>query len=531
MPIQSEFRTSPGALARDDGWNRTTAPLAGSAPAVRGAGASLAATTPRTQSRAPIPTNLAGLRVHLVGVGGAGMSGAAALLLACGAKVTGSDIAAFPGMGTLVEQGAWIAIGHRAEHLVPGLDLVVASAAIDDANPELQAARAHGLPVMKYAELIAALMRHHEKGIAVAGTHGKSTTTAMCAFLCREAGLSPSFLVGARSRQLGGNSGVGSGPHFIVEACEFDRSFLHLQPAYAAILNVEPDHLDCYRDLDDIVTAFGLFGQNVRGDGLLLCAADDPRARSAAKTAAANVETFGRNRDAHWRAVPRGVRRGCYAFDVLHHGRNLLSTRLTIPGRYNIGNAVAAIALAHHAGADAESIARSLPSFEGVERRLTWRGEGKGVIIVDDYAHHPTEVRVTIRALRQRYRPARLWVLFQPHQYARTRRLMNGFSTAFTGADEVLVADVYGAREQGTPGNGSRTPFDETGDGRACSRELADRIGRNGSAARHVPDFGCAADYLSERACAGDLILTMGAGDIWKVADALVDRLCGKNGV
>jgi len=456
--------------------------------------------------------------VHMIGIGGCGMSGAAGILLALGAKVSGSDASPFEGMGRLVSSGARIAIGHREDQLAPDTDLVVVSAAVPESNPELIAARRRGRPVMKYANLVGELMAAR-RGVAVAGTHGKSTTTAMCAHIFREGGLEPSFLVGARSEQLGGSSALGRGPHFIVESCEFDRSFLQFRPHSAAILNIEPDHLDCFKDLEDIIEAFAAFAENVDSDGLLVCNADDTSVRRAAEAARAPVHTFGFNDDADYQAVHLRSDRGRHAFDVRFRGTVLLSTQLSIPGHYNVSNALAAVALARHAGADPSVVADALTTFAGVSRRLTWRGEGRGIVILDDYAHHPTEIRVTIEAARYRYEPKRTWVVFQPHQYSRTRHFMEDFAGAFGLADEIIVPDVYGARESS-----------ESTD-RGGSAELVSRIHRNGGRARYVPTLGAAADYVARNAAEGDLVLIMGAGDVWKVADELVERLCEPNAV
>jgi len=471
----------------------------------------------------------AGTRAHFIGIGGSGMSGAAALLLGLGAEVSGSDLVPFDGMGTLVNRGARVSIGHREQQLDTNVNLVVISAAIPESNPELVAARTLGVRVVKYAELLGVLMRGCTKGVAIAGTHGKTTTTAICAHLYRRAGFDPSFLVGAYSSQLGGSSGVGKGPHFIVEACEFDRSFLHLAPESAAILNIEPDHLDCYRDLDEIVGAFARFAHNVDPNGLLVCNAGDHRTRAAAAESRACVQTFGFTEGADWQAVDLCREHGCYSFEVRFSGQVLLSTRLSIPGLHNVANALAAIALAHHAGADPGCIERALPTFSGVSRRLSLRGEGHGVTIVDDYAHHPTEIRVTIEAARYRYRPRRTWAIFQPHQHARTRHLMEDFSDSFGEADEIIVPDVYAAREASdTPETPPESGIPDA-DGTPCSEELVSRIRQRGGRARYMPGLSAVAEHLVRHVTEGDLVLTMGAGDVWKVADELVERICEPN--
>lgn len=456
----------------------------------------------------------AGRRVHLIGIGGSGMNGVAALLLNLGADVSGSDQVPSEGLASLVAGGARVTIGHRAELLDDDVELVAISAAIPESNPELSAARARGIPVVKYAELVGQLMACHVKGVAIAGTHGKSTTTAMCVHLCREAGLEPSFLFGATSKQLGGSSGTGTGSLFIVESCEFDRSFLNFAPESAAILNIEPDHLDCYRDLEDIVAAFTEFGRNVDPDGLLVYNADDRWATGAVASARASRQSFGFDAGADWRALNLRSDRGCYAFVVQFGGSTVVSTRLSIPGRYNVSNALAAIALAYNAGADFETIADAIPTFRGVSRRLTWRGEGHGVTIIDDYAHHPTEIRVTLEAVRFRYRPKRTWVIFQPHQQSRTRHLMDEFAESFRDADEVIVPDIYDARGAGDTNNA---------DG---AKELVTRIREAGAPAIYLPSLSDVTDHVLRNMREGDLVLTMGAGDVWKVADELVERIC-----
>ncbi len=457
--------------------------------------------------------SISGLRIHLIGIGGSGMSGAAALLSDLGARVSGSDLATFDGLGALVERGVRVWIGHADDHVAANADLVVVSAAVPESNLELLAARRLSIPVMKYAQLLG-FLTSVRKGVAIAGTHGKSTTTGMCVHLFQQAGLSPSFIIGARSAQLGGSSGVGKGEHFIVESCEFDRSFLHLTPHSAAILNVESDHLDCYLDLDDIVRAFSEFAAKVDPSGVLLCSADDEHAIRAALDARCRVETFGFGEAADWRAINLRSDSGRFAFEVELRGRQVLSAQLAIAGRHNVSNALAALALACHAGADPDRIAAALATFRGVDRRLTWRGHGHGVTIVDDYAHHPTEIRVTIAAARQRYAPRRTWVVFQPHQASRTQHFMDQFAASFGEADEVVMPDVYLARDKT-----ERTA-------RPGSMELASRICNCGGKARYVPKLSAVAELLVGEVADGDLVLTMGAGDVWKVADELVERLC-----
>ena len=466
---------------------------------------------PRTRPT-PLP-DLHGMRVHLIGIGGSGMCGAAKLCIDLGAKVSGSDLKRFDGLGDLVSAGVRVAIGHRRDLLDYDVDLVVCSAAIPESNPELDEARRRGKPVLKYAEFLGALMAG-QTGIAIAGTHGKSTTTAMTAHLFRVAGLDPTFVFGARSEQLGGNAAVGHGPHVVVEACEFDRSFLQFWPHAAVILNLEADHLDCYSGFEAIVEAFSAFAANVDSQGVIVCNAEDRWARAAAEAGAAPVETFGFEQGADWRAIHLVSDRGRYSFDVLHHGTPYLSAQMAIAGRHNVANALAAIAMAHHGNADPQSVVEALADFAGVDRRMTWRGHRDGITIVDDYAHHPTEIRATVEAARFRYEPRRTWVVFQPHQCSRTQDFMDDFAASFENVDEIIVPAVYGAREA---------------DAQACrdrSMELVERIRQNGRRARFVPSLEEVAPALVGELADGDLVVTMGAGDVWKVADELVERIC-----
>lgn len=456
--------------------------------------------------------DLRGRRVHLIGIGGAGMSGIAHMLLEMRARVSGSDAAPFPGMADFAARGASVTIGHRAALVDDGVDLVIMTAAIPAGNPELEAARQMGIPVCKYAEFVGRLAADRTT-VAIAGTHGKSTTTGMTAHVMRECALNPSFILGARSDQLGGGSGLGAGPHFIVEACEFDRSFLRFRPRLAAILNVEPDHLDCFRDLDDIVSAFGAFASQVERDGVVVCNGMDACAIRAARFTQARVETFAIDAASDWTAVNLRETQGRFSFDVLRRGVHALSTSLAIPGRHNVANALAAIALAHHAGASCEGIAGAVRSYRGVDRRLSLRGVTRGVTVLDDYAHHPTEVRVTLDAARKGYDPRRMWVVFQPHQCTRTRKLMAEFAESFGEADQLIILDVYGARE---------------GDAAACREaavDLVDSVRRAIGRARHAESFAGAVDMVLDGVEPGDAVVTMGAGDVWKVANELLEGL------
>ena len=477
-------------------------------------------------------TEFADLRVHMIGIGGTGMCGLAAVLLELGARLSGSDRTAFADMGRLVEGGARIEIGHRADLLDPLTDLVVYSAAIPPDNPELASARRRGIRAAKYAVVLGMVTRRRAT-MAVAGTHGKSTTSAMCAHILRVAGLDPSFVFGASSKQLGGNGALGTGRSFVVEACEYDRSFHQFTPSSAAILNIELDHVDCFPTVDDLLTAFAEFAKRVTPGGLIVCNDADDWAVKAARTGEAELQTFGFEESADWRASHLTADLGRYGFDVTFRDQPILATRLSIPGLHNVSNALAAIALTHDAGADAESIAEAVRTFEGVGRRLVYRGIFDGITVLDDYAHHPTEIRVTIQAARDHYGPKRMWVVFQPHQVSRMKAFLQEFAVALTSADQVVVPDVYGARDVvGADANAVEADRG-TGEADSCETgspaELVSRIRAAGGSAAYVPSLHAVTEHVATRVNQGDLVLVMGAGDVWKVADGLVERFCESN--
>ena len=448
----------------------------------------------------------------MVGVGGAGMSALATLLVRRGASVTGTDRSHSAILDALKDAGVRIRARDGADPLPADVDLVVASAAVPNDSPELAAARARGVEVIKYADLLGALLSEAD-GICVSGAHGKSTTTAWTAFALRTAGLDPTFVIGAHCEQLGGPSGVGAGRHFVAEACEFDRSFHRLRPRAAVVLNIDREHLDCYRDLDDIQEAFASFVAGLPEDGLALLNADDPRAAALAERTPARVETFGLVAEANWGVRDLRVERGAQAFSLSHEGEALGDVRPALPGRHNVYNALATAALAHYAGAPAEAIRAALETFRGARRRLELCGTAGGVTVVDDYAHHPSEVRATLAAACERYAPRRLWAVFQPHQYSRTRLLLAEFAAAFAPAHHVLIPDIYAVR-------------DTAEDRRSVSAALlAEVIERQGVPATHVPGFEQITQRLLGEVAPGDLVVTMGAGDVWKVAHELAQRL------
>ncbi len=450
-----------------------------------------------------------GRRIHLIGVGGSGMRALAKMLLAQGAVVSGSDLAASGATERLADEGAEIHTSQRAENIPGDCDLVVYSAAIHEQNPELLAARQRGTEVLKYSQMLGRLMSQ-QTGIAVAGTHGKSTTTAMVAYVLTEADLRPSFIVGAIVPQLGGPSGAGEGRHFVAEACEFDRSFLNLSPQYAAVLNIDEDHLDCYRDLAAIVEAFRSFAALVSPAGVLVANGEDRNVAEAIRAAACEVETFGLAEGCTWRGVNLAHDRGRYTMDVLLAGREYCRLAVPLPGLHNAYNALAAVALLHHAGLDGRQIAERLCRFEGTLRRMTLKARLRDVTVIDDYAHHPTEIQATLRAIRDYYQPKRLLCVFQPHQHSRTRFLLKDFARSFAAADEVIVPDIYFVRDSAAEKD------------YISSEDLVAQIRLNGGEAIYLKSFVDIATYLRGALRGGDLLVTMGAGNIWEVTDEIV---------
>jgi UDP-N-acetylmuramate--alanine ligase len=452
-------------------------------------------------------------RIHLVGIGGCGMSSLGGVLLRCGAIISGSDLAEFAAAPRLEEMGVVLRFGQAPMNVPSDCDLVVHSAAISDDNTELIEARRRSIPCLKYAEMLGRVMRLRT-GIAISGTHGKSTTAAMLSYILRRAKADPTFVVGALVDQLGGSSAVGDGEHFVVEACEYDRSFLNLVPTFAAILNIEEDHLDCFDGIEAITEAFRSFASLVPPDGLLVVNGEDRFVAQAVSTARAPIETFGQSPDVTWRATHVSQTKGCYAFDVLHKGDRLLRASLDrLPGRHQIANALAAIALARRVGIEPDAIGDALATFAGADRRLSHRGDVGGITLLDDYGHHPTEIQVTLRAVRERYCDRRLWVIFQPHQHSRTRFLLNDFARSFGLADHVLVPDIYFVRDS------------EAMRDAICSGNFVERVRANGGDAIYLPKHEQIIEHVLAHAAEGDIVLTMGAGDVWKIGDALSRRL------
>ncbi len=444
--------------------------------------------------------------VHFVGIGGIGMSALAELLLGRGKRITGSDMKSSPLVERLEGMGVRVNVGHAGEAVV-GADLVVATSAARSDNPELVEAQRRGIPMVKRAELLGWLMSD-SYGLAVAGTHGKTTTTGMLAFLLHRAGLDPTALIGGEPLDFPSHGLLGGSPYLVAEADEFDRSFLQLWPKVAIITSVEADHLDCYADLDDIARAFAEFASRVPQEGLLATCADDPILKKM--RVAAPRESYGLAPEADWRIVdivpvaPFGTR---FTFETPAGSRHQCD--LQLPGRHYVLDALAAIVAANHVGVGPDQAAGMLSAFRGTRRRFELVGEVAGVTLLDDYAHHPTAVEATLRAARERHQ-GRIWCVFQPHTVNRTERLLDEFARSFADADRVLVLPIYhpAGREEGES---------------VSSRDLVARMHHPG--AHSVGSLAEAAVILEAEAARGDLIITMGAGDVYKVGEHVLCRL------
>ena len=444
---------------------------------------------------------------HFIGIGGIGMSGIAEILLNQNMKVSGSDLRRSPVTDRLAQLGAIVYEGHDAGH-VAGATVVVTSSAVRPDNPEVVEARARKIPVIQRAEMLAELMRL-KYGIAIAGMHGKTTTTSMVASVLSAGGLDPTVVVGGRVDALGSNARLGSTQYMVAEADESDRSFLKLSPILAVVTNLDREHMDCYSDLADVEQAFLAFMDKVPFYGAVTACLDNPQLAAILPRAHRRVFTYGAARAADYRLEPQVGDGGSFSrFQVVTATGPLGPFELHVPGRHNVLNATAAVAIAHQLEVPAERIAEGLKSFRGVDRRFQLRGSARGIAVVDDYGHHPTEIHATLAAAREcGYK--RIHVVFQPHRYTRTADLMDQFAGAFTDADTVYVLPIYAASEQPIPG--------------VTAERLAERI--EGPRVEFVPDFPSAIAAVTAQAGEGDLILTLGAGNVSQLAPQIVERL------
>lgn len=450
-------------------------------------------------------------RLHFVGAGGVGMSGLAEiLLLATPLEISGCDQVRSEITDRLEGLGAKIRVGHDPTH-VEDADLLVISSAVGESNAEVAAARAKGIPVIRRAEMLGEIMRL-KQGIAVAGTHGKTTTTSLTGMVLTEAGFDPTIVVGGQIHILGTNARLGEGEYLVAEADEYDRSFLALTPVVAVITNVEADHLDTYADLADILDSFAIFANRVPFFGSIVLCVDDAGARSLLPRIQKRVVTYGTSEDAQLTAARIRLDRGATTFEVRDAEQGVLGeVRLRLPGRHNVLNALAAITVGRELLIPFATIARALEAFTGVVRRFQTKGERGGVLVVDDYAHHPTEIAATLAAARQVFPDRRLVALFQPHLYSRTRDFASDFGRSLAAADATVVMDVYPSREKPLAG--------------VTGELVADAARASGSGfVSYVAEKQDVVGCLERTLCPGDVLLTLGAGDVVRFGEEYLKR-------
>jgi UDP-N-acetylmuramate--alanine ligase len=448
-------------------------------------------------------------RIHFVGIGGIGMSGIAEVLLNLGYEVSGSDLGSTDITQRLDDLGAAIHRGHDASH-IGNAEVVVTSTAVRPDNPEVLAAHQQNIPVIPRAEMLAELLKM-KFSIAVSGSHGKTTTTSMVATLLAHGGLDPTMVIGGKLASIGSNARLGDGEVIVAEADESDGSFLKLSPCLAVITNIDREHMDYYRSLEEIKEAFLHFANIVPFYGCTILCLDDGPVREILPLIKRKTITYGIKMPADYRAEGISFSGPTTRFSLFHHDVLLGSVRLNVPGLFNVYNALAAIAVAREMDLAFPVIREGLQRFTGVHRRLEIRGEAKGIIVVDDYGHHPTEIRATLAAAKQVW-PGRIIVVFQPHRYTRTKALFQEFLTAFADADSLIVTDIYPASEEPIPGVNAEI--------------LCEAIRQAGHPDTvHLSDVDAIVDHLQRTVRMGDVILTQGAGSVWKIGDAFRKRM------
>ncbi|ABR46390.1 UDP-N-acetylmuramate--alanine ligase [Alkaliphilus metalliredigens QYMF] len=444
--------------------------------------------------------------IHLIGIGGISMSAIAEILLENGYHISGSDMKESNLTHKLRDHGAEIFIGHASEN-IQNPDLVVYTAAVKADNPERIRAEELGIPLADRAEMLGQIMKKYEKAIAVAGSHGKTTTTSLISLLMEYSNLDPTILVGGELDEIGGNIKIGQSQHFITEACEYVESFLKFYPFIGIILNIDEDHLDYFKDIEHIKSAFKKFAQRIPKEGFLIASYDDAHVREISRDLDCHVITYGIKTKSQFMAHNIEFSfEGLPSFDVSFEGKTIGSFSLNIPGLHNVYNSLAAIATTYVLGVDPVAISKHITRFKGIHRRFDLLGEVKGAKVIDDYAHHPVEIRATLEAAKK-YPHKKIWCVFQPHTYSRTQALLKDFAKSFYLADHVIITDIYAAREK-----------DE---GIVNSQGLVNLIVQE-HPAQYIGGFEEISRYLYDHIEAGDIVLTMGAGDVYLIAQMLL---------
>jgi UDP-N-acetylmuramate--alanine ligase len=447
--------------------------------------------------------------IHFVGIGGIGMSGIAEVLLNLGYKVSGSDMKESDTTERLRKLGGEIFLGHRTENITTP-HVVVISSAVKNDNVEVVAAREKMVPVIPRAEMLAELMRL-KYGVAIAGAHGKTTTTSMVATVLAAGGIDPTVVIGGKLNSIGTNAKLGQGEFLVAEADESDGSFLKLSPTIAVVTTIDAEHLDYYRDIDEIKDAFLQFINKVPFYGVAMLCLDQPHIQALIPQVQKRYQTYGLSTQADYQARDVALKPLGSRFKVVHHEQDLGWFELAVPGLHNINNSLAAIAVARELEIETEVIRKALREFSGVQRRFTIKGEVGGIIVVDDYGHHPTEVKATLAAAAAGLE-RRVVVVFQPHRYSRTQHLLTEFFTAFNQADKLVVMDIYAAGEKPIPG--------------VSGQALYEGIRKHGHKdVVFLADRGAIVDHMAGVLRKGDLMITLGAGDVWKIGEQVLERL------
>lgn len=447
------------------------------------------------------------IHIHFIGIGGISMSGLAEILLSEGFTVSGSDLRPGPLTDMLARKGARIYDRQIADNLTGDTDLVVYTAAIHSDNPEFAAIAQKGLPSLTRAQLLGQIMRNYQTPVAVSGTHGKTTTTSMIAEILLRADTDPTLSIGGILHSIGGNIRIGKSGYFVTEACEYTNSFLSFFPKIGLILNVEEDHLDFFRDIHEIRASFHKFASLLPRDGLLIINGEIPSLESVTQELSCPIITFGKDSAFTYSYSNLSYDETACPTFTLHSGSHTDTVTLSVPGKHNIYNAMAAIALSDALQLPRATALAALKDFHGTDRRFEYKGQIGGVTIIDDYAHHPTEITATLQAA-EKYPHKTLWCVFQPHTYSRTKAFLPEFAKALSLADRVVLADIYAARETDTLGISSRT--------------LQEEIIKEGKECLYFPSFDEIENFLLEHCTPGDLLITMGAGDVVKIGESLL---------
>lgn len=448
--------------------------------------------------------------IHFIGIGGISMSSLANILLTRGYKVSGSDSKESALTKELEELGAKIHIGQSADNISDEIGLVVYTAAISDDNPELVAVRAANIPEMTRADFLGRLMLEYENVICVSGTHGKTTTTSLISQIFLDAEKDPTILCGGMIPMIGGNTRIGHSGHMIAEACEYTNSFLSFFPRIAVILNVQADHLDFFKDIDDIRASFKKFASLLPDDGALVINGEIDNVSYFTEGLKCRVVTYGIGDGFDFTAENITFDAfACGGYDLVKNGSVMGHVQLSIPGEHNVSNSLAAAAAADICGIDMDTILSGLGKFSGVERRFEFKGILGGATVIDDYAHHPDEINATLSAAIK-YPHKKLWVVFQPHTYTRTIALMDEFASALSKADTVILPDIYAAREKNIYG--------------VSSGDLQKKIAELGTESYYIPEFDDVENFLLENITEGDLLITMGAGNVVDIGDYLLGK-------